>query len=594
MRREARDGESTRRHQQRESARQREQRMRREAIDGESARRHQERESSRQREQQVQREARDQDSQFRVHEAETRRRELNEARELSRALSRVQAERELDESFDDMQRSRAVIRPTVTAPGELPIMVKARNLTNSNNIDPPAPILEMEYARIQARKDVFPETPSAENIRSSMLNYKEHISDDAQREACCCCGIRVKEGDIERMHKNDPQLVKFKRKYPAWTVDACGVQGNEYMFCEKCDRDIRSSQRVPKFSSLNYVNSTSCENYPEQLKGLTFVEEAMIARAHVVGIFLKLSPGKRGNLPDHRGSRGHFVSVKQDPSALLNILPCQSLREHTSITVTWEGSAPPTKEVLAKFCTVRREKVFEALRWLVEHNPCYKKVTIDHNVINSWPNTPFVPDDIHRLANFNSTGYASSSSREGYASTLEEGFYQNELDSQLGDVDPGTVVSTSFFSDGHGRQLDSTPALFAQLDVAHQKIRAEVLAEEIEGARDGGVGVAEPEDFASSDEEEVYERQIQHPEQSVPNVRYRAHKGLRPKNSYVDSDYFPSAFPTLFPFGIGGHLGDQKIGRQVPVSLRAFAKWAMLHHSRRYVPDLSSNIFLSV
>jgi len=40
---------------------------------------------------------------------------------------------------------------------------------------------------------------------------------------------------------------------------------------------------------------------------------------------------------------------------------------------------------------------------------------------------------------------------------------------------------------------------------------------------------------------------------------------------------FTCAFPTLFPTGAGGHLD----ARAQKVSLEAFAKWALKHHSRR-------------
>lgn len=45
-----------------------------------------------------------------------------------------------------------------------------------------------------------------------------------------------------------------------------------------------------------------------------------------------------------------------------------------------------------------------------------------------------------------------------------------------------------------------------------------------------------------------------------------------------DPHYFTGAFPTLFPYGIGGHLDK----RDIAVGLEAFARWSMNHHSRRY------------
>ena len=48
-------------------------------------------------------------------------------------------------------------------------------------------------------------------------------------------------------------------------------------------------------------------------------------------------------------------------------------------------------------------------------------------------------------------------------------------------------------------------------------------------------------------------------------------------NVWEDPLYFTSAFPTLFPTGTGGHLDE----RAVKVSLEAFGKWALKHHTRR-------------
>jgi hypothetical protein len=50
-------------------------------------------------------------------------------------------------------------------------------------------------------------------------------------------------------------------------------------------------------------------------------------------------------------------------------------------------------------------------------------------------------------------------------------------------------------------------------------------------------------------------------------------------NAYKDYDYFTASFPTLFPRGTGGH---QDIRRTENVSLRAWAKWTLKHHSRRF------------
>jgi hypothetical protein len=67
-------------------------------------------------------------------------------------------------------------------------------------------------------------------------------------------------------------------------------------------------------------------------------------------------------------------------------------------------------------------------------------------------------------------------------------------------------------------------------------------------------------------------------EQRPLHIRYGFRKDSAALcNSWEDPLYFTAAFPTLFPTGAGGHLDN----RPVKVSLEAFAKWALSHHSRR-------------
>jgi hypothetical protein len=41
-----------------------------------------------------------------------------------------------------------------------------------------------------------------------------------------------------------------------------------------------------------------------------------------------------------------------------------------------------------------------------------------------------------------------------------------------------------------------------------------------------------------------------------PHVSYKSVPGLPVLDSFTNPAYFTSAFPTLFPYSVGGHLGD--------------------------------------
>jgi hypothetical protein len=53
--------------------------------------------------------------------------------------------------------------------------------------------------------------------------------------------------------------------------------------------------------------------------------------------------------------------------------------------------------------------------------------------------------------------------REGYATSLQGGLLENDLDAEVEDAEPGSILSRSFFSDFHGQDMQSTSATLASL-----------------------------------------------------------------------------------------------------------------------------------
>ncbi|KFY95079.1 hypothetical protein V498_03526 [Pseudogymnoascus sp. VKM F-4517 (FW-2822)] len=218
------------------------------------------------------------------------------------------------------------------------------------------------------------------------------------------------------------------------------------------NRSAIAKRAIPPLSAGNFVNCLFCQDYPDVLKNLNTVEEAFIARAHVVGIFLKLTLGAKSGI-SYRGSCGHSVAVRQDPSGLLKILPAARLRDHTTITVSWDRGAPPLEENLARFCSINKAKVVNALIWLCANNPSYNH---------------YIPQEIRDAfltlgSEPSSTGTPVEDKREGYATSLRDGLFKNELDAEVEDAEPSSILSRSFFSDLYSRDLHSTPATLASL-----------------------------------------------------------------------------------------------------------------------------------
>ncbi len=71
------------------------------------------------------------------------------------------------------------------------------------------------------------------------------------------------------------------------------------------------------------------------------------------------------------------------------------------------------------------------------------------------------------------------------------------------------------------------------------------------------------------------------PAPKAPVLCYQTKSYITPLNNWENPDYFTAAFPTLFPFGAGGHLTQKDGPRRIRVSLQSWAKWTLSHHSRR-------------
>jgi len=111
---------------------------------------------------------------------------------------------------------------------------------------------------------------------------------------------------------------------------------------------------------------------PPELQGLTQVEEMLIARAlPVISVYLK--PGGQ------RGYSGHCINLPQHEEELASSLP-RFPRELSVIVVKVK-----TKDNNFKDLFVRRERVADALLWLISNNPYYKDVKIYQYSSNCLP-----------------------------------------------------------------------------------------------------------------------------------------------------------------------------------------------------------------
>ena len=168
----------------------------------------------------------------------------------------------------------------------------------------------------------------------------------------------------------------------AWPINAKPKSAAGYM-CSRCSRD----KCVPKkFSDANAMIPAPV---PIELQGLTQTEEMLIAQAlSIMRIYIK--PGGQ------RDYSGYCINLPQDLNGLASVLP-RCPKDLSIIVVMVKGRGNTFKDV-----NVQRQKVHNALLWLLQNNSHYKDITIDQHALDCLPING-VPTDIMTIESDNDT-----------------------------------------------------------------------------------------------------------------------------------------------------------------------------------------------
>lgn len=129
--------------------------------------------------------------------------------------------------------------------------------------------------------------------------------------------------------------------------------------------------RPKKFSEENNVKPD--EVVPDCLKGLTYLEELLIARTmpHMHTFVIERS----GQL----GYRGNVITFPQDIDEVAKNLPRSG---PLMVCVVKKGRCPGARD---KIFRVRRQKIEDALVWLQQNNRFYHDLNIDQNQLSQLP-----------------------------------------------------------------------------------------------------------------------------------------------------------------------------------------------------------------
>jgi hypothetical protein len=154
-------------------------------------------------------------------------------------------------------------------------------------------------------------------------------------------------------------------------VDCAAIDfaNQKISICSSCYSALEKCRRpADALANFRWINS----HVPPELQNLTWIEEMLVARAHVVGKVVRLQ--NRDSL-GYAALKGHVILLPQDTTKLLDILMSPSSLSDL-IYVVWVGEAPDRVK-LSEYFTLRKQKVLDALQWLCKHHDDYRNVTIN-------------------------------------------------------------------------------------------------------------------------------------------------------------------------------------------------------------------------
>ena len=259
--------------------------------------------------------------------------------------------------------------------------------------------MDAHFADLQVKEQQWP--MPGPDVTPMYKKYLTHTYKLGQNIVCACCGCishDITEFEVVPQsynplrHLRIPEDVNIPFDFSCGIdvldqnhilVDKLGItQDKRILLCRSCHIQL-SKDRLPSEALANF---RWVGPVPEELQDLTWIEELLIARVHVCGSIVRL--GQRNNPSSFFGIKGHVVFLPQDTTRLIDLLPMSPASLSDIVKVVWTGRSKPDRSHLRSRFTVRKHKVYNALKWLVNNHEDYRNnVTIDEERINGWEST---------------------------------------------------------------------------------------------------------------------------------------------------------------------------------------------------------------
>jgi hypothetical protein len=405
-----------------------------------------------------------------------------------------------------------------------------------------------------------------------------HNSKTLPIQTCSVCYRKCAEEDLEIVSSIDwKSLVVDGSRSPMPLCVICYPNADSVTSCKSCARLLERGMLSP---AAQLHTRLGCEHiYPDDLKGLTPVEEKLISLNSCYGFITKhsIESGHRQDMRYPRHVKGHILVFPNNVEELTTkVLPHPLVQLMENIHVSWHGRERPEPTDLSRLLSVRRGKVEAALRWLKKNNRHYRDITIDVAEMNSW--TSFsgeVPHMIYERMERNEPSAREKIQTAQVVPPTERGTDMEEHEGNIEEViaQLRSAEDAPEFSDlSQGIHGECQEGCHAEHDEQAESGRGDTLFEVNAAGMfglDGAPDIPEAEKFRYFCSTVRKDTEDATNSQSAPDSRVKGSVGVKrarmqKQEPYIhisrgdefadglDTWFFAKAFPTLFPYGFGG------------------------------------------
>ncbi|KAF7311960.1 ATP-dependent DNA helicase [Mycena indigotica] len=439
--------------------------------------------------------------------------------------------------------------------------------------------------------DEFMRVPAATVVEDCISRVIDRTGNAALKKAVCvCCARRVFARQTTSLDITEiPNKVVLQPTHPHPShnlYEGCLIHpqpGPVQNICDKCYGELRKAKRP----QLSLANNMWIGKVPVQLEVLSLAERLLISLHFPACYIIKLYARRMGrnSSADHmnHGLRGNVSSYKlnQDRIAAMvsgTIMPQPPEILAATIGITFVGGKNRPLPVYPKQVQVNRFRVHDALLWLKQHNPLYGAISISEETLVQLPESG-VPDEIANNVRYSENIEAVDREHQNYVR------HDDDSDDDMEQMDEGQIFQ-------QGPSGPAVPRNHVTLEDCEssgdEDFDPEVIPLQTSGVLDTtGDEIPDHEMFqhaATNAAGIIREREffVRRSRAYVNEYGREDGQGNPTDGGVENPNHLLGAFPTLFPYGMGG----LEVDRETKVPYESHIRWALQYDDGRFRKDI--------